>query len=215
MLIHSFVTNFYSSFKNSACKLNLLLVASLLFCASASAQKVELQPVSRLLDARAGESSFPRPRGISTPVLDNSETAATHPFSFQQATLVEQTAFELTNQARIANGLLPLSWDAELCRLARNHSEDMGRRGYFDHETPEGLRPRERARASGYRFRVIAENIAYNKGYLDPAALAVDRWMNSSGHRANILYNRFQYSAIGSYVASDGSVYLTQVFVSR
>jgi uncharacterized protein YkwD len=92
----------------------------------------------------------------------------------------------------------------------------MARRAFFDHETPEGLRPKERARASGvYGFKVIAENIAYNKGYEDPAALAVDRWLNSSGHRANILYNRFQYSAIGSYVSSDGSVYLTQVFISR
>ena len=65
------------------------------------------------------------------------------------------------------------------------------------------------------RFRVIGENIAYNKGYDDPGGFAVERWMISGGHRANILYVGFQASAIGSYVSSDGSVYLTQVFIAR
>jgi uncharacterized protein YkwD len=206
--------NLCTSFKHIPGKVNLLLAVLLLY-ASASAQKAELQTVSRLLEVRGAEPTFSRPRRVSTPVPDNSENAATKPFSFQEATLVERAAFELTNEARIANGLEPLAWDPELCRLARDHSEEMSRRGFFDHETPEGLRPKDRARASGYRFRVIAENIAYNKGYVDPAALAVSRWMNSSGHRANILYKQFQYSAIGSYVSPDGSVYLTQVFISR
>jgi len=92
----------------------------------------------------------------------------------------------------------------------------MARLNFFAHETPEGLRLKERARASGIlHFRVIAENIAYNKGYEDPGAFAVERWMISSGHRGNILYVGFQSSAIGSYVSADGSVFLTQVFISR
>jgi uncharacterized protein YkwD len=75
---------------------------------------------------------------------------------------------------------------------------------------------KERARSNGIlHFRVIGENIAYNKGYDDPGGFAVERWMISSGHRANILYSGFQASAIGSYVAADGSVYLTQVFITR
>jgi uncharacterized protein YkwD len=92
----------------------------------------------------------------------------------------------------------------------------MAQRGFFSHETPDGLQLKERARANGIlHFRVIAENIAYNKGYDDPGAFAVERWMISSGHRANILYIGFQASAIGSYVSADGSVYLTQVFIAR
>ena len=63
--------------------------------------------------------------------------------------------------------------------------------------------------------RVLAENIAFNKGFADPGAFAVERWMMSGGHRANILYVGFQSSAIGSYVAADGSVHLTQVFLTR
>jgi uncharacterized protein YkwD len=62
---------------------------------------------------------------------------------------------------------------------------------------------------------VIGENIAYNKGYDDPGAFAVERWMISSRHRANILYVGFQASAIGSYISTDGTVYLTEVFINR
>ena len=201
---------FCNSLKKSIAKLTLLLTVSPLLAAEVAAQQGPAESAPRLIDARAGELSFARPRRVSARI------EADHPFSFQQATSVERTAFELTNQERMANGLLPLAWDSDLCRLARQHSEDMGGRGFFDHETPEGLLPKDRARTAGLRgFRVIAENIAYNKGYENPGASAVERWMRSSGHRANILYSPFQYSAIGSYVASDGSVYLTQVFISR
>jgi uncharacterized protein YkwD len=110
----------------------------------------------------------------------------------------------------------PLAWDADLCRMAREHSESMARQGYFSHETLEGLQLKDRARATGIpRFRVIGENIAYNKGYEDAGGFAVERWMISPGHRANILYTAFQASAIGSYVSADGSVYLTQIFIAR
>ena len=201
--------------KNIAGKLSLLILVLGPLCAHAPGQDVD-QSVSRLLEVKAVESTFSRPRRINGPLEIAAEDARPNPFSFEDATIIERAAFELTNNARVASGFPPLTWDSQLCRLARAHSEDMARRAFFDHETPEGLRPKERARMFGvYGFRVIAENIAYNKGYEDPAALAVERWLKSSSHRANILYNRFQYSAIGSYVSSDGSVYLTQVFVSR
>ena len=99
--------------------------------------------------------------------------------------------------------------------MARAHSEKMARHGFFAHETPEGLRLKDRARAAGIRFQVIGENIAYNQGYDDPGTFAVERWMISSGHRANILSREFRASGIGSFVARDGSVYLTQIFIAR
>jgi uncharacterized protein YkwD len=100
--------------------------------------------------------------------------------------------------------------------MARDHSEKMARQGYFSHVTPEGYELKDRAHSAGIpHFRVIGENIAYNKGYDDPGAFAVERWMISPGHRANMLYIGFQASAIGSYVSSDGSVYLTQVLIAR
>jgi len=117
---------------------------------------------------------------------------------------------------RQRNGLTPLLWDPELCRMARLHSEKMARERFFAHETPAGQRLRDRARSNGIgRFKVLAENIAYNQGFEDPGAFAVERWMISSKHRANILYNEFQSAAVGVFVADDGSVYLTQAFIAR
>jgi len=129
---------------------------------------------------------------------------------------IEKRAFEQTNVARIKNGLPPLAWDGEVCRMARAHSENMSRRGFFSHATPEGLRLRDRARLVGIiHYSVLGENIAYNQGYEDPGAFAVERWMLSPKHRANILSTEFRAMAIGSFVAPDGSVYLTQTFITR
>lgn len=187
------------------------------FCQSSSAQSVELRPVARLISSTGSEVTRSRPRRVTG--ADGSSLAfeagrPTSP-SLEEATPTERTAFEKTNRARKENGRVPLIWDAELCRMARAHSESMARQGFFAHETPEGLQLKNRAQSIGIRFKVIGENIAYNKGYTDPGAFAVERWMMSSGHRANILYNGFQASAIGSYVSTDGSVYLTQIFISR
>jgi uncharacterized protein YkwD len=129
---------------------------------------------------------------------------------------IEKRAFEQTNLARIKNGLPPLAWDGEVCRMARAHSENMSRQGFFSHATPEGLRLRDRARLVGIiHYSVLGENIAYNQGYEDPGAFAVERWMLSPKHRANILSTEFRAMAIGSFVAPDGSVYLTQTFITR
>ena len=131
-------------------------------------------------------------------------------------TEIEQRAFEQTNLVRVKNGLRPFIWDADVCRMARIHSESMSRNHYFSHVTPEGLRLRDRARAAGIlQFSVLGENIAYSQGYDDPAAFVVDHWMQSSKHRANILSAEFRAMAIGSFVAPDGSIYLTQTFITR
>jgi uncharacterized protein YkwD len=144
------------------------------------------------------------------------EAATQGPLALDDATQIERRAFESTNAARLQHGLAPLAWDPALCRMARIHSENMVRQGYFAHETPEGARLRDRAHAVGIEhFRVLGENIAYNQGYDDPGAFAVERWMISPGHRANILSNEFAQSAIGSFVAPDGTVYLTQEFIKR
>ncbi|HYJ88150.1 MAG TPA: CAP domain-containing protein [Pyrinomonadaceae bacterium] len=194
-----------------------VLTASLLLltlCQIATAQNSQMRPVARLL-ADPVSPVASRPRTVSSTPKSPETTAVLSP-SLDEANAIERSAFEKTNKARAENGLSVLVWDAGLCRLARAHSEDMARQGYFAHETPNGLQLKDRARAMGIqRFRVIGENIAYNKGYDDPGGFAVERWMNSGGHRANMLYVGFQASAIGTYISSDGSVYLTQVFINR
>ena len=129
---------------------------------------------------------------------------------------IEKRAFEQTNAVRVQAGLPALTWDSDVCVMARTHSESMSRRNFFAHVTPDGQRLRDRARAAGIlRYSVLGENIAYNQGYDDPGAFAVERWMASPKHRDNILSKEFRAMAIGSYVAPDGSVYLTQTFITR
>ena len=130
-------------------------------------------------------------------------------------TVAERQAFVSTNEIRERNGVSLLTWDNELSRMARAHSEKMARLGFFGHETPEGLRLRDRARAAGIRFQVIGENIAYNQGVEEPGKFAVQRWMLSSVHRANILSREFRSVGIGSFVASDGRVFITQILIAR
>jgi uncharacterized protein YkwD len=188
----------------------LLLIVSVVLCHTASGQNLESWPVTRLVTAVA----YSRPHNVTSPADSPSESAASA--SFGDASVIERRAFEKTNQVRIENGLPPFVWDADLCRMARINSENMARRGYFAHITPEGLRLRARARAAGIlHFSLLGENIAYNQGYDDPGAFAVERWMSSPGHRANILYTGFQESAIGTFVSADGAVFLTQVFITR
>ena len=198
-----------------------LLLVFLALCQSALAQNIQPRPVARLISGPVSAAGYTRPRRVN--VEGNSTTAPStatagnaNLSSLNDANAVERRAFEQTNRARVQNGHAPLAWDAELCRMARIHSQKMAQRGFFSHETPDGMQLKERARANGIlHFRVIGENIAYNKGYDDPGGFAVERWMVSSGHRANILYAGFQASGIGSYVSADGSVYITQVFITR
>jgi uncharacterized protein YkwD len=179
----------------------LVLLSALLlviFCQSAFAQEAKPQPVARLITSITPVTRMSMP---SAPVEPND---------------IERRAFDQTNVVRVQNGLPPFTWDSDVCRMARTHSESMSRQGFFAHVTPEGLKLRDRARAAGiFQYVVLGENIAYNQGYDDPGAFAVERWMLSSKHRANILSPEFRAMAIGSFVAPDGSVYLTQTFITR
>ena len=182
----------------------LLLLAGLLGCHSAlGQQQPKPQPVARLI----------------TRFTPTTNTAAVTPSAsprLSEASDIERRAFEQTNLVRVQHGLPALEWDADVCRMARTHSESMSRLSYFSHNTPDGQHLRDRARAVGIlTFTVLGENIAYNQGYEDPGAFAVERWMASEKHRANIVSTEFRAMAIGTYVAPDGSVYLTQTFITR
>jgi uncharacterized protein YkwD len=176
-----------------------------------SGQTPQAVPVARLLSFSSDSVSASRPRRV----LKDVAVVNTYPL-LNDATEIERRVFEMTNAARVRSGLASLIWDAELCRMARAHSEQMVRLGFFSHQTPDGLRMRDRAHAAGIQhFRVLGENIAYNQSYPDPGGFVVDRWMLSPGHRANILSREFDRSAVGSFVALDGTVYVTQEFIKR
>ena len=119
----------------------------------------------------------------------------------------EQEVIRLTNVERAKYGLKPLTEDWELSRVARYKSQDMHDRRYFDHNSPTYGTPFQMMRAFGLSYRSAGENIAM--GYRTPQAV-VTGWMNSSGHRANILNS--SYTKIGVGYVADGN-YWTQQFI--
>lgn len=128
----------------------------------------------------------------------------------------EQRAFELINVERRRRGLSPLSLDGTLTRMARYHSSNMAAHGFLNHVDRDGLDLSGRAELLGVRgWRAIGENVAYNQGYPDPTAFAVERWMISDKHRANILNGDFTHAGVGIARAADGRVFFTQVFMKR
>lgn len=108
------------------------------------------------------------------------------------------------NRHRQSRGCAPLVWSEGGARAARRHSEDMARRRYFSHTSPEGTQPWDRMRAEGLSFSRAAENIAVTGA---GAQDAVRGWINSPGHRANIENCALTHTGVG--VAAP---YWTQVF---
>ena len=119
----------------------------------------------------------------------------------------ENEVIRLVNEIRRSNGLKPLTANWELSRIARYKSEDMYDNRYFSHTSPTYGTPFQMIRAFGLSYRSAGENIAY--GQRTPAAV-VNAWMNSSGHRANIL--NASYTQIGVGYCAGGN-YWTQMFI--
>ena len=122
----------------------------------------------------------------------------------------EQEVFDLVNQIREENGLPPFVYNGTLAETARAHSQDMIDRNFFDHYNPDGQSPFERMTANGIRYSMAAENIAV--GYPSPEAV-VEGWMNSEGHRANIL-GSCKELGVGLALGGSYGYYWTQCFAT-
>ncbi|CAO5149652.1 conserved hypothetical protein [Frankia sp. AiPs1] len=118
----------------------------------------------------------------------------------------------LTNVERQQAGLLPLSVDPVLTAAADGHSADMARRGFFAHTSPDGRTVSDRVTALGYRYSRVAENIAAGQ---TSAQEVVSGWMNSPGHRANILLPQLREIGVGHAVGGEYGTYWTQVFGTK
>lgn len=125
---------------------------------------------------------------------------------------MEQEVLALVNSERAKNGLSALSWADDVATVARAHSSDMINRGFFSHTNPDGESPFDRLKNNGISYRTAAENIAY--GQKTPADV-MNAWMNSSGHRANILNKNVTELGVGAVKNNNGTIYWTQVFVAR
>ena len=121
----------------------------------------------------------------------------------------ENEVIRLVNEIRAENGLHKLTADWELSRVARYKSQDMKDNKYFSHTSPVYGSPFDMMKSFGITYRSAAENIA--KGQSTPQAV-VNAWMNSSGHRKNILSSSYTRIGVG-YVASGN--YWTQMFIGK
>ena len=119
----------------------------------------------------------------------------------------EREVVRLVNEVRVQNNLKPLEENWELSRVARYKSQDMVDNSYFSHTSPVYGSPFQMIKAFGLSYRTAGENIAY--GQRTPQAV-VNAWMNSSGHRANIL--NASYTQIGVGYVANGH-YWTQMFL--
>lgn len=129
---------------------------------------------------------------------------------FSGVKAIEQEVVRLTNLERQKAGLSPLSHNWQLSRVARYKSEDMRDRGYFSHTSPTYGSPFTMIKNFGISYSAAGENIAMGQ---KTAQAVVQGWMNSSGHRANILSKSFTQIGIGYAKSSSGKIYWTQMFI--
>jgi uncharacterized protein YkwD len=128
---------------------------------------------------------------------------------------IERAILELSNQARQQVGVAELHWEPSLSEAARGHCQDMAELNFFDHDSPI---PRKhdagaRVQAAGGRAGLVAENLYWSSGHPPDkiAPLALEKWLQSSGHRENLLGG--EYTRVGVGVFRRGQTFwITQVF---
>lgn len=164
-------------------------------------------------------SASPSPSTSSSPAAAPSRTKSDPPAARTAAPAPAPAApsgtaaqvIALVNKERAAAGCGPLKEDSQLRNAAQGHSDDMARRDYFEHTDPDGGDPGTRTTAAGYRWSTYGENIA--KGQQTPESV-MNSWMNSPGHRANILNCSFKDIGVGVH-QGPGGPWWTQNFGAR
>jgi uncharacterized protein YkwD len=117
---------------------------------------------------------------------------AAPPLELQDPVVVNFT--NLTNAARANAGCGELKWQAEAAAVAKAHSSDMIQRQFFSHSNPDGKSPFDRLAEAGVGYRAAAENILYGEA---TASRALELWLNSPGHRENLLNCSFTHHGVG------------------
>ena len=145
------------------------------------------------------------------------EQAPEPPQVIDQTRAALQEILTVTNQYRSRNGLSPLQLDSRLEQVATGHSAEMLDLNYFSHTSPVSSHSTvmKRVRVVGHRPNYVAENIfeSFGQDIRSAARLAIDGWIDSPGHRRNILSSRATHVGIG-LVERNGTVSVTQVFAA-
>ena len=156
---------------------------------------------------------------LAAPAVASAECAGTdlRP-SAENLPEVRSAVLCLLNQQRASRGLRKLRANAKLRRAAQRYSENMNANNFFAHVSPTGTTPVERVKAAGYltgaRSWAVGENIAWGEQRLSTPGEIMQSWMESPGHKANILNRRFRHVGIGVVLGApmsgaDGATYTT------
>ncbi len=139
-------------------------------------------------------------------------TSLAAPLPPSDANAMEEQVRQKINSIRRKHGLAPLQGNAVLAGIAREYSRRMAEENFFAHEDPGGRTLLGRLRKADVPYRVAAENIFTSTNVPDPVAAAVSGWMNSPGHRANILLPDVTGTGVGIW-REGNSFYFTQIFL--
>ena len=142
----------------------------------------------------------------STAIGNSNQTAQTSSMNAN-----EKEVFDLINKQRTSNGLQALKVDEEVQRVARIKAEDMVANNYFDHNSPIYGSPFDMLKSFKISYKTAGENIAAHSSNSG----AVNGWMNSSGHKANILNSSFNYTGIGVVNSPKYGKIFVQVFIGK
>ncbi|MFE4239956.1 CAP domain-containing protein [Peribacillus butanolivorans] len=178
--------------------------------AQEQAQKPVQQPVQQPVQKPAQEQAqkpVQKPAGTTNSQPEKNTDEKTETSS--ELSAFEQQVVKLTNAERAKQGLAALKIDTELSKVARLKSQDMKDKNYFDHNSPTYGSPFDMMKKFGISYTSAGENIA--QGQKTPEEV-VEAWMNSQGHRENIMNSSFTHIGVG-YVESGN--YWTQQFIGK
>jgi len=200
-----------------------LLVAALLVLAPwtdyalAQQKRVGVAGGDRVARGKNGrQASSPRHSPEDSPAPSDGEpTSAVSSRRLVEIESLEQQCLDEINLIRRAQSLAPLDFYKDLLPVARAYSHRMAEERFFSHNDPEGRTVRERVGEANITWRMVGENLAYSNGYTNPVSASLHGWMESPGHRKNILDPDYRLTAIGAWISADGTVYFTEIFLTK
>jgi uncharacterized protein YkwD len=167
------------------------------------------------VDRRSAHHSTPKPSPVDPATSNDEVTAGLSTSRIREIESLEQQCLDEVNRVRRARRLSRLDFYDDLLPVARLYSRRMAEERFFSHTDPDGRTVRERVDDAEIRWRMVGENLASSNGYINPVAASLHSWMDSPGHRRNILDPDFRLTAIGAWIDSDGTVYFTEIFLKQ
>lgn len=137
---------------------------------------------------------------------------ATNPAQSANAAQMENQVRDRINAIRQRQGLSQLRHNEKLAQVARNYSRKMAAQNFFSHTSPQGDTMVQRVRSAGIFYLVLGENLFTSTNIPQPVQAAVNGWMNSTGHRENILRSEYRETGIGIWRRGN-TYYFTQLFM--